>query len=68
MKRLDSVQNMVYTLMDKLGPVQRILAQHDNNWKEWKLEDLVENLWKYVETCPLQVFDNNRLEVNQQFQ
>ena len=68
MKRLHSVQSMVYTLMDKLGPVQRILAQHDNNWEEWKLEDLVENLWKYVERCPLEMFDNNRLEVNQQFQ
>ena len=28
------VQSMVYTLMDKLGPVQRILAQNDNNWEE----------------------------------
>ena len=68
MKKLDSVQSMVYTLMDKLGPVQRILAQNDDNWEEWKLEDLVENLWKYVERCPLQTFDNKRLEVNQQFQ
>ena len=44
MKKLDSVQSMVYTLMDKLGPVQRILAQNDDNWEEWKLEHLVENL------------------------
>ena len=44
MKKLDSVQGMVYTLMDKLGPVQRILAQNDDNWEEWKLEHLVENL------------------------
>ena len=34
MKKLDLVQSMVYTLMDKLGPVQRILAQNDNNWEE----------------------------------
>ena len=34
MKKLDLVQSMVYTLMDKLGPVQRILAQNDNKWEE----------------------------------
>ena len=68
MKKLDSVQSMVYTLMDKLGPVQWISAQNDDNWEEWKLEDLVENLRKYVERCPLQTFDNKGLEVNQQFQ
>ena len=37
MKKLDSVQSMVYSLMNKLGPVQRILVQGDNNWEEWKL-------------------------------
>ena len=68
MKKLDSVQSMVYTLMDKLGPVQWISAQNDDNWEEWKLEDLVENLWKYVERCPLQTFDNKEVEVNHQFQ
>ena len=68
MKKLDSVQSMVYTLMDKLGPVQRILAQNDDNWEEWKLEDLVENLRKYVKRCPLQTFDNKGWKVNQQFQ
>ena len=68
MKKLDSVQSMVYSLMDKLGPVQQILAQNDDNWEEWKLEDLVENLRKYVKRCLLQTFDNKGLEVNQQFQ
>ena len=37
MKKLDSVQSMAYSLMNKLGPVQRILVQGDNNWEEWKL-------------------------------
>ena len=34
MKKLDSLQSMVYSLIDKLGPVQRILAQGDDNWEE----------------------------------
>ena len=46
MKKVDSFQSMVYTLMDKLGPVQQIIAQNDDDWMEWKLEDLVENLRK----------------------
>ena len=46
MKKADSFQSMVYTLMDKLGPVQQIIAQNDDDWMEWKLEDLVENLRK----------------------
>ena len=46
MKKVDSFQSMVYTLMDKLGPVQQIIAQNDDDWKKWKLEDLVENLRK----------------------
>ena len=54
--------------MDKLGTVQRILTQSDDNWEELKLEGLVENLRKYVERCPLQTFDNKGLEVSQQFQ
>ena len=68
MKKLDSVQSIVYTLMDKLGPFQRILAQNDNIWEEWELEGLVENLRKYVERCPPQTFDNKGLEANQQYQ
>ena len=43
MKKLDSVQSMVYTLLDKLAPVQPILTQNDDNWVKWKPEGLVEN-------------------------
>ena len=32
MKKLASAQSMVYTLMDKLGPVQEILVQKDDDW------------------------------------
>ena len=39
--------------MDKLGPVREVLIQEDDNWEEWDLEDLVENLPKYVERNPL---------------
>ena len=53
MKKLHSAQSLVYTLMDKLGPVREVLVQKDDNWEEWGLEELVENLWKYVERNPL---------------
>ena len=59
MKKPDSVQSMVYSLMDKLGLVQRILAQSDDNWEEWKLQDLTENLQKFVERCPLRSSEEN---------
>ena len=32
MKKLASAQSMVYTLMDKLGPMQEILVQKDDDW------------------------------------
>jgi hypothetical protein len=53
MKKLDSAQSTVYTVIDKLGPVREILAMADDKWEEWKLEDLTENLRKYVERNPL---------------
>ena len=53
MKRLTSAQSSVYTLMDKLGPVREVLVQKDDDWEEWGLEELVENLRKYVERNPL---------------
>ena len=49
MKRLTSAQSLVYTLMDKLGPVREVLVQKDDDWEEWGLEELVENLRKYVD-------------------
>ena len=53
LKKLDSAQSTVYTLLDKLGPVREILAQADDDWEEWQLEDISENLRKYVERNPL---------------
>ena len=53
MKRITSAQSLVYTLMDKVGPVREVLVQKDDDWEEWGLEELVENLRKYVEKNPL---------------
>ena len=54
MKKLDSAQWLVYTLMNKLGPVREIIAQQDDNWEDWNLEELVENMKRHVERNPLQ--------------
>ena len=32
MNKLASAQSMVYTLMDKLGPMQEILVPKDDDW------------------------------------
>ena len=53
MKRLESAQSYVYTLLDKLGPVKEALIQKDDEWEDWDLEQLVENLEKYVDRHPL---------------
>ena len=53
MDKLASAESAVYTLLDKLGPVREVLAQADDNWEEWGLEQLVENLRKYVDRNPL---------------
>ena len=54
MKKLNSAQCLVYTLMDKLEPVREIIAQQDDNWGDWNLEELVENMKRYVERNQLQ--------------
>ena len=35
--------------MDTLGPVRETMAQKDDVWEEWSLEELVENLRKYTD-------------------
>lgn len=67
MDKVHSAQSTVYTIMDKLGPVREVLAQKDDCWEEWGLEELVENLRKYVERNPLpnepkKDYSNNRKE------
>ena len=53
MNKLDSAQALVYSLMDKLGPVREVLAQNDDDWENWGLKELVENLRKYVDRNPI---------------
>ena len=53
MKKIDSAQSYVYTLVDKLGPVKEGLIQKDDDWKNWDLLKLVENLEKYIDRHPL---------------
>ena len=55
MDKLASAQSTVYTLMDKLGPVREVLVQKDDDWEEWDLKQLVDNLKKYVDRHPLRV-------------
>ena len=53
MRRVETAQSLTYTLMDKLGPVREALIQKDDHWEKWGLQELVENLRKYVERNPL---------------
>ena len=49
MKKLEGAQSYVYSVMDKLGPVREVMAQKDDDWEEWGLEELVDNLRKYTD-------------------
>lgn len=53
MKKLETAQSFIYTLMDKLGPVKEAVVQKDDQWEEWKLEQLVEHLRRYTDRNPL---------------
>ena len=53
MKKLQSAQSHVYSIMDKLGPVTEALVQKYDDWEEWRLEELVESLRKYTDRNPL---------------
>ena len=44
MGKLERAQSAVYTLMDKLGPVQEVLVQKDDERESWGLTELVEHL------------------------
>lgn len=55
MKKLTTAQSM----MDKLGPVREVIVQKDDAWEEWGVEQLVNNLRKYVERNPLRTSDDD---------
>ena len=43
-KKLDSAQCLVYTLMNKLGPMREIIAQQNEDLEDWDLEELMEDM------------------------
>ena len=43
-KKLDSAQCLVYTLMNKLGPMREIIAQQNDDLEDWDLEELMEDM------------------------
>ena len=43
-KKLDSAQCLVYTLMNKLGPMREIIAQQKDDLEDWDLEELMEDM------------------------
>ena len=53
MKKLQSAQSHVYSIMDKLGPVTKALVHKYDEWEVWGLEELVESLRKYTDRNPL---------------
>ena len=62
MNKLDSAQCTVCTLLGKLGPVREIIAQGDDNWEEWDLEQLTMHLRKYSNRNPLKTCEEFKLE------
>ena len=43
-QKLDSAQCLVYTLMNKLGPMREIIAQQNDDLEDWDLEELMEDM------------------------
>ena len=58
MGKLSVAQSHVYILLDKLGPVCEIITQKDDEWEQWGLEDLMDNLKRFVERNPLTTNDH----------
>ena len=52
-KKLQDAQSYVHKIMDKLRPVREAMAQKNDNWEGWGLEELVENLRTYTDRTPL---------------
>ncbi|XP_078361896.1 uncharacterized protein LOC144646227 [Oculina patagonica] len=59
MKKLEGAQSYVYSIMDKLGPVREAMAQKDDDWEEWGLMELVDNLRKYTDRNPLPLVESS---------
>ena len=59
MKKLEGAQSYVYSIMDKLGSIREAMAQKDDDWEKWGLEELVENLSKYTDRYPLPLVESS---------
>ena len=42
-----------------LGAIRDAMAQKDDDWKKWGLEELVENLRKYTDRNPLPLVESS---------
>ena len=58
MGKLRAGQSHVYTLLDKVGPAREIITQKDDDWEQWGLEDLMDNLKRFIERNPLTTNDH----------
>ncbi|CAB4034596.1 Pro-Pol poly [Paramuricea clavata] len=53
--KLESIHDFYNKFSRILGPVREVLVQKDDDWEEWDLKQLVDNLKKYVDRHPLRV-------------
>ena len=44
MQKLDSAEAFVHTTFNKLGPIKENLTANSDNWENWGMEDLANNL------------------------
>ena len=49
MQKLDSAEAFVHTTFNKLGPIKEDLTTNSEDWEQWGMEDLANNLKKYVD-------------------
>ena len=52
MKKTDKGEGHICSILNKLGSGREVLAQKDDNLESWRLNDLTENLRKYVDRIP----------------
>ena len=58
MGKLSTGQSHVYTLLNKLRPVRVFVTQKDDEWEQWGLEDLMDNLKRFFQRNPLTMNDH----------
>ena len=53
---------MVYTLFEKLRPVKILITQGHDDWEEWDLVQLTENLQMHVDRTSLKADGENNAD------